>query len=102
SDGGGAPRARRCAGGATFFSRRYPLVRKPSGTFAANGKPVDFMRGPAEMADAIRARRTPRLSPQLGAHIVELIEAMQYPDRFGFRKTLTTTFSPIEPMSWAT
>jgi hypothetical protein len=53
------------------------------------------------MADAIAEQRPCRLSAQLGAHIVEIIEALQYPERFGGRKEMTTTFSPIQPMTWA-
>ena len=83
------------------FQRQYPLVRKPIGRFVGPGKPVDFMRGPAEMADAIREQRACRLSPQLGAHVVELVECLQYPERAGFRKTIASAFSPMRPLPWA-
>jgi len=83
------------------FQRQYPLVRKPVGRVVGPDKPVDFMRGPAEMADAIRDRRLCRLSPQLGAHIVELVECLQYPERAGFRKAIASTFAPMRPLPWA-
>ena len=85
-----------------MFQRQYPLVREPRGRMAGPGKPVDFMRGPAEIAEAIREKRPCRLSAQFGAHIVETIEALQYPERFGHRKKMTTTFTPMQPLPWAT
>lgn len=84
-----------------MFQRRYPLARTHRGRLAGPGKPVDFMRGPAEMAAAIREQRPCRLSAQLGAHIVEIVEALQYPERFGYRKAMTTTFTAMRPLPWA-
>ena len=57
-------------------------------------------RAPAEQVEAIRDKRPCRLSAELGVHIVELIETLQYPDRFPRPCTLTTTFEPIAPLSW--
>lgn len=88
-------------GGEAFFQRTYPLVRKPRGHVVGPGKRVDFMRGPAEMAEAIREKRPCRLSAQFGAHIVEIIESLQYPERSGSRKQITTTFTPMQPLPWA-
>ena len=84
-----------------LFARRYPSRRPQPGAQVAPDKPVDFLLGPAELAAAVRERRPTRLSPELGAHLVEIIEALQYPERFGFRKELTTTFEPMAPMPWA-
>ena len=84
-----------------LFARRYPSRRSQPGAQVSPDKPVDFLLGPAELAAAVRERRPPRLSPELGAHIVEIVEALQYPERFGFRKELTTTFEPMAPMPWA-
>ncbi|MEP6911875.1 MAG: gfo/Idh/MocA family oxidoreductase, partial [bacterium] len=68
--------------------------------FVSSSKPVDFCRGPAEMAQAIREQRPCRLSAQLGLHVTELIEALQYPERFGGRKKIESRFAPIQPLSW--
>ncbi len=87
-------------GAEAIFQRRYPLVRKGRGRTAGPNKPVDFMRGPAEMAEAIGEKRPCRLSAQFGAHIVEIVEALQHPERSG-RKQMTTTFTPMQPMPWA-
>jgi len=32
-------------------------------------------------------------------HIVELLESIQYPERFGGRRKLTSTFDPIQPLT---
>ena len=77
--------------------RRIPMARKPRGRFVAEDKPVDFCRGPAEMAEAIRNKRPCRLSAELGWHITELVERLQYPERFGERE-LVSSFAPIEPL----
>lgn len=81
--------------------RRYSLSQRPPVRVVSYGKPVDFLRGPAEMAEAIQAGRPCRLSARFGAHLVELVERLQYPVRFGSDKQLDTTFPPIEPMDWA-
>jgi predicted dehydrogenase len=78
--------------------RQYPMVRKPPPRLLGGDKPVDFSRGPAEMADAIRHKRPCRLSPELGWHITELIEHLQYPERFGSRRELVSSFDPIQPL----
>jgi predicted dehydrogenase len=76
---------------------RYPMVHKPSQVLSPD-KPVDFCRGPGEMVDAIRQKRSCRLSPELGWHITELIERLQFPERYTDRRELVSTFGPIEPL----
>jgi predicted dehydrogenase len=77
---------------------KYPSVRKPPAGFVSTGKPVDFNRGPAEMVNAIQEKRACRLSPELGWHITELIERLQYPNRFVDRPDLTSTIGPMQPL----
>lgn len=84
------------------IQRRYPFARKPSGRFASKGKRVDFCRGPAEMAEAIRQKRPCRLSAELGLHITELVDALQNPDKSAVRRRIESTFAPIQPLSWRT
>jgi predicted dehydrogenase len=81
-----------------YWPRKYQSRRQSVGALVSPGKPVDFCRGPAEMAAAIREQRPCRLSPELGVHITELIEALQYPQRFGGRKRMTSTFERMEPL----
>jgi predicted dehydrogenase len=82
------------------FKRRLPYARTPTGVTVGPGKPVDFLRGPSEMAEAIRQRRQCRLSADLGLHIVEIVEALQYPERFGGRRRIESAFDPIPPLPW--
>jgi predicted dehydrogenase len=77
---------------------KYPMVRKSTRRFASPGKLVDFCRGPAELADAVVAERPCRLSPELGWHVTELIERLQYPERFSGQPNVLSAFEPIEPM----
>lgn len=65
---------------------------------AAPGKPVDFMLGPAELAEAIRDGRPCRLSAELGLHLTELIETLQYPERFDRPRVLCTSLPRMEPL----
>jgi len=79
----------------------YRTLVKPEGEpFAAAGrnKPVDFMRGPQEMADAIRDGRQHRLSGELGVHVVEIIEVLQYAGRYGYHRVIESRFPTIEPL----
>lgn len=87
-------------GAEALFQRRYPRACATNGLVVGRGKPVDFLRGPAEVADAIRENRPCRLSARLGVHIVELVEALQHPERCGGHKELTTTFPEISPLPW--
>jgi hypothetical protein len=80
--------------------RRLRYVRRPRFICSGGGKPVDFMRGPQELADAIHEKRPCRLSPELGLHMTELIETLQYPERFPRPRILRTSFAPIEPLAW--
>lgn len=82
------------------FQQKYLFARKPSGYFVSRDKPVDFCRGPAEMAQSIRENRPCRLSPELAVHITELIEAIQCPKRSTGTRTLTSVFDPIQPLAW--
>lgn len=81
------------------FQQKLQLVRKPPALLNGH-KPVDFCRGPAEMASAINERRACRLSTELALHVTELIEALQYPERFGGRKMIESRFEPIDPLPW--
>jgi predicted dehydrogenase len=82
--------------------RRYPLVRKSD--FKHRYKAthsMDFSRGVAELAAAVRERRPSRLSARFSLHVNEIVLAMQYPERGGHHRALTSTFDPPAPMSWA-
>ena len=77
--------------------RRYPMAREKTSRAADPSKPVDFCRGVAELAEAIAQRRACRLSAELGGHVTELIERLQYPERFAERD-VASAFAPIAPL----
>ncbi len=83
-----------------FLQRKIPHARKPLGVAGSAVKAADFLRGPSEMAEAIRQRRPCRLSADLALHIVEIIEALQYPERFSGTRKIESTFDPIQPLPW--
>jgi len=87
-------------GSDVLFQRRYPFCRPPSGHRVSRDKPVDFLRGPAELIEAISEGRDSRLSGRFAAHIVELTERLQWPARFASTR-VDTSFAPIAPMPWA-
>jgi predicted dehydrogenase len=82
------------------FRKKLPFARKSAELFASEAKRVDFCRGPSELAAAIRENRPSRLSAELGLHITELIEAIQYPKDHGGRRPIESTFQPIQPLTW--
>jgi hypothetical protein len=48
------------------YRKRLPLVGQPRGKLVSDAKPVDFCRGLAELAAAVRENRPCRLSAELG------------------------------------
>jgi len=72
--------------------RSVPYVETPPRWMRSGHKLVDFLRGPSEMVAAHVERRPCRLSPELGWHIAELIEALQYPPTGGGRTKMQSTF----------
>jgi predicted dehydrogenase len=80
------------------MQRKYTFIRRPPRTFASKAKQVDFCRGPAEMVDAIRGKRPTRMSAELGLHITELVEALQYPERSGCKRKIESSFAAIQPL----
>ncbi|WEK51516.1 MAG: Gfo/Idh/MocA family oxidoreductase [Candidatus Kaistia colombiensis] len=89
---------RRLGGG---LGKRLPMARKVPFK-GGRGKPtMDFLRGPAELAEAIRDGRPSRLDADFAVHITELTEILQYPERFDRPARVQSRFAPIEPMDWA-
>ncbi|WP_428929734.1 Gfo/Idh/MocA family protein [Marinibacterium sp. SX1] len=80
--------------------RRIPPVHTRRISTASRGFPMDFALGIAEMAQAIRAGRTPRLAGDFSAHITEVSLAIQHPERFGAEYIPTIVPPPIMPMDW--
>jgi predicted dehydrogenase len=89
-----------CGFGEWRYRKRLRLIGQPRRKFVSVAKPVDFCRGPAELAAAVRENRPCRLSAELGIHIVELVETLQYPEQFCGRRQINSTFAPIQPLHW--
>lgn len=89
---------RRLGGG---LGTRLPMARSVPFK-GGRGKPtMDFMRGPAELASAIREGRRSRLDEDFAVHVTEVTEMLQYPERFERPARVQSRFAPIEPMDWA-
>ncbi len=75
---------------------------RPTPFKGGRGRPtMDFMRGVAELAQAIRDDRPCRLDEDFAVHVTEVTEMLQYPERFDRPAAVRSSFSPIEPMDWA-
>ena len=89
----------------TFLSPwrdKRPLADAPHGAIRTKGsQSMDFCRGPAEVAEAIRAGRPSRLSASFALHVTELALAIHDAPRHGSSHLMTTSVEPIEPMPWA-
>lgn len=80
--------------------QKYPLVRKPVRFHYGGSQQMDFSRGVAELAAAIREKRPCRLSADYALHTNEMVLAIQDAKETGAAYTMTTSFDPIEPMPW--
>jgi predicted dehydrogenase len=81
-------------------TEEVPLVRKAGYFHRYKGgasHQMDFARGIADLAEAITSKRQPRMSAQFALHINEIVLTLQYPERMGSPRKLTTTFPPMEP-----
>lgn len=87
---------------AALVKKPIPLVREPSFHHRSRGGGfMDFARGPAELAEAIKTGRPCRLSARFALHVAELVLAMESLKGEGGRVLLQSTFDPMEPMPWA-
>lgn len=78
--------------------RALKLLRKPGfGLRAPGANQMDYARGIAEMADAVRERRPCRLSARFSLHVNEVVLAIQD----GLTGPIASTFEPMAPMPWA-
>jgi len=82
--------------------QRIPLVAKGARYRYRGTQQMDFARGVADLADALRSGRQPRLSARYSLHVNEIVLAVSDQLQGGGSYTMTTTAGPIEPMPWAT
>ena len=82
--------------------RKHKLPRAPYGKPRTKGaQSMDFARGPAELADAIRAGRPCRLSARFSLHVNELALAIHQAREQGATYRMTTSFDAVQPMPWS-
>ena len=62
---------------------------------------MNFALGPVEMLQAIRDKRSCRLSADFALHLNEVTLAIQNAGRDGVARDMTTSCEPMEPMPWA-
>jgi predicted dehydrogenase len=93
-----------------FLERRFnglgsaktvPMVRQPAMTPKRGQPTMDFARGVAELASAIREDRPSRLDADFAVHIAEITEILQHPDRYERPAAVQSSFAPIAPAEWA-
>jgi predicted dehydrogenase len=86
------------------WKTKYPMAKSglPWRYKRRGSQQMDFARGVAEMAAAIKEGRTSRLSPQFSLHVLEVTLAIQNALEQSTTYQVTTTFDPIKPMPWAT
>jgi len=81
---------------------RYPLVGRGLKHARYRGaSQMDWLRGVADMKQAIDRGRPHRLSAAFSLHVCEMMLAIHESGRTGRRYDMTTTFPEIEPMPWA-
>lgn len=85
------------------IKKKHPLAESPHGKAETKGsQDMDFMRGPAEVASAVQEGRPCRVSNEFSLHVNEIALAIHHTREQGCHRELTTTFTPIAPMPWAT
>lgn len=89
----------------TFISpwgKRYPLVGKSRSKIRHQGsQQMDFCRGVEDLARAIADQKPARLSARYSLHVNEIVLAIHNALETGAPYKITSSFEPIEPMSWA-
>jgi len=93
------------ASGKKAGRRRVPsphsIARAVRSRFLHLRKRVDFCLGPAALASALRENRPCRLSPEYCLHNTEVVLAIHNSLETGSYHKISTTFSPMEPLPWA-
>jgi hypothetical protein len=77
------------------------MERKPRMKRRRGVPTMDFLRGVAELANALSENRPCRLDADFAVHIAEVTEKLQYPGRFTRPAAVASSFQPFAPMEWA-
>lgn len=92
-----------------YVERRWPalaqrsmrLCRAPELKRGRGIPTMDFMRGVADLADAVRTGRKPGLDASLAVHVTEVTERLQHPERFAGTPNVISQVAAIAPEVWA-
>ncbi len=82
-------------------AKALPMARPPAMKPRRGDPTMDFARGVAELAAALRENRPSRLDVDFAVHIAEVTEMLQHPERFSRPAPVVSSFAPIAPMDWA-
>ncbi|HEY9768780.1 MAG TPA: Gfo/Idh/MocA family oxidoreductase [Coleofasciculaceae cyanobacterium] len=84
------------------IKQKYPLTGNKPKKYAYRGAfQMDFARGIAEVANAIKEKRPCRISAKYSLHVNELVLAIHNATETNSTYTVKSTFDPVEPMPWA-
>ena len=84
------------------WRRKIPLLGRSDPRLKRRGaSAVDFLCGIADLTEAVRADRSPRLSPPFSLHVNEVVLSIHEATERGTSREIASTFDPIEPMPWA-
>jgi predicted dehydrogenase len=84
------------------WSKRYPLPKVVHARAPQKGaNPMEFCRGPAEIAAAILERRESAMPSDYCLHNNEVVLAIQYAMENSATVRMKTSFKDIQPLAWA-
>jgi predicted dehydrogenase len=83
------------------IKQKYPLLGKKQKYRYKGAQQMDFARGVAELANAIKENRLSRLSARYSLHVNEMVLAIHNALETSSTYLIKSTFDPIEPMPWA-
>jgi len=83
------------------WKRKYPLVGKATRYRYRGSQQMDFFRGVAELAAAVREKRPCRLSARFSLHVNEIVLAIHNALDTGSPYKISSSFAPMAPMPWA-
>jgi len=83
------------------WKQKYPLVGKATRYRYRGSQQMDFCRGVAELAAAVREKRPCRLSSRFSLHVNEIVLAIHHALDTGSAYKISSSFAPMAPMPWA-
>lgn len=74
------------------FKKKYKSKYTDKNISSGSYKPVDFCKGINDLINAIETNTKPKVSSEIGVHVNEIIEVLQYPERFNGSKKIKSKF----------